>query len=35
MKEGVAAHVIKLIAQLSVVEEEIKMLSPAEKYDVR
>jgi transposase len=34
-KEGVAAHMIKLIAQLSVIEEEIKMLSSAEKYDVR
>jgi len=34
-KEGVASHVIKLIARLSVVEEEIKPLNDADKKTVR
>jgi transposase len=34
-KEGVATHVIKLIAKLSVVEEEIKAGSPDIKYQTR
>jgi transposase len=34
-KEGVATHVIKLIARLSVVEEEIKGASPDIKYQTR
>lgn len=34
-KEGVASHVIKLIAKLSVIEEEIKPLNDADKKRVR
>lgn len=34
-KEGVATHVIKLIAKLSVIEDEIKPLSPADKKIIR
>jgi transposase len=34
-KEGVAAHVIKLIAKISVIENEIKVLSNADKKSVR
>ncbi len=33
--EGVAAHVIKLIAKLAYIEEEIKNLDPAEKFITR
>ena len=34
-KEGVASHIVKLIAKLSIIEEEIKTLSPTEKYEIR
>lgn len=34
-KEGVASHVVKLIARLSVIEEEIKTLTHTEKYNIR
>ncbi len=34
-KEGVAWHIVKLIAKLSVIEEEIKILSAAEKQAIR
>jgi len=34
-KDGVAAHVIKLIAKISLVEENIKLLNPEEKKTLR